>query len=79
MALPMHPSRINKTGREWYAKRVSSTGQWLCCSVQNPVVVVVFFFLDIRLCILFSWFLTAKVRNQENGMRGMVCLSEKWG
>lgn len=42
MALPMHPSRINKTGREWYAKRVSSTGQWVCCSVQNPVV---FFFL----------------------------------
>ena len=35
MALPMHPTGIAKAGREWYAKRVSSTGQWVCCSVQN--------------------------------------------
>ena len=59
MALPMHPTGIAKAGREWYAKRVSSTGQRLCCSVQNHEFF--FFFPDIRLCISFSLFLTAKV------------------
>ena len=35
MALPMHPTGIAKARREWYAERVSSTGQSMCCSVQN--------------------------------------------
>lgn len=31
----MHLSNIAKTGRQWYADRVSSAGQWVCGSVQN--------------------------------------------
>lgn len=31
----MHLAGIAKTGGQWYAKRASSVGQWVCCSIQN--------------------------------------------
>ena len=54
MALPMHPTGIAKAGREWYAKRVSSTGQWVCCSVQNHE----FFFFSGHLTMHFILFVS---------------------
>ena len=55
----MHLSNIAKTGRQWYADRVSSAGQWVCGSVQNHDS-------DIRLCIPFpSLLLTSKVISES--------------
>lgn len=61
MALPMHPSRINKTEENGMPRE--------CPLLDSGCVAVfkiqLFFFLTSDYAFLFSWFLTAKVRNQK--------------